>query len=101
MTQPLDIADSLSKTELVRRFNQIQKASAEMDLRQATTIVRKKIASDAQKAKEAEKSDLLIISEDRLRENGKKRYKKHNQDDEEKNQAVDDDNKAERLDIKA
>ena len=101
MPGPLEIADTLSKTELVRKFNQILKANSEMEQRQATSTIKQKIASDAEKASEPEKSDLLIISEENLKKNGKKRDKRDKQENEDEDQAVDDDNKTEHLDLKA
>jgi hypothetical protein len=101
MPGPLEIVDTLSKTELVRKFNQILKANSEMEQRQATSTIKQKIASDAEKASEPEKSDLLIISEENLKKNGKKRDKKDKQDKEDENQAVDDERDAEHLDLKA
>ena len=65
MVQSLEIADTLSKTELVRKFKQIQKAASEMDQRQAASILKEKKTTDPERTKESEKSDLLVITRER------------------------------------
>ncbi len=76
MIRPVELADMLSKTELVGKLYQIQKASSEMEQRQAKSILKEKTTGDAEKTKEAEKSDLLVISKDKPKEEDKKKYKK-------------------------
>lgn len=65
MVQPLEIADTLSKTELVRKFKQILKAASEMDQRQAASILKEKKTTDPERTKESEKSDLLVITKEK------------------------------------
>jgi hypothetical protein len=101
MVQPLEIADTLSKTELVRKFKQIQKAASEMDQRQAASILKEKKTTDPERTKESEKSDLLVITGEKQTGHEKKgprkdasRKKEQNRDDAEKESP-------EHLDLKA
>ena len=55
MIRPVELADTLSKTELVGKMCQIQKAGSEMEQRQAQSILKAKTTGDAEKTKEAEK----------------------------------------------
>nr|MBN2278319.1 hypothetical protein [candidate division Zixibacteria bacterium] len=76
MVQAIELADALAKTELVRKHDQIQKAGSEMDQRQAASSLKEKTAAGTEKAQEAEKSDLVIISKDQEKEKEKKKFKK-------------------------
>jgi hypothetical protein len=73
MIRPVELSDALSKTEVAGKINQIQKASSEMEQRQAASIMKEKIATDAERTHQSEKSDLLVISKDKEKESkGKK-----------------------------
>ena len=51
MVRPIEIADMLSKTELISKINQKLKANSEMEQRQAETILKKKTTAESQQAK--------------------------------------------------
>ena len=55
---------------------------------------------DAEKTKEAEKSDLLVIGKDKPNEEGKKKYKKSEKEPDDDDQDVTDENPPEHLDLK-
>jgi hypothetical protein len=99
MVNPMDIADTLSKTELVRKMYQTQKAGSEMEQRQAQSVLKEKTTGDAEKTKEAEKSDLLVISKDKPKDEDKKKYKKSEKEPDEKDQEGAEDNPPEHLDL--
>jgi hypothetical protein len=101
MVQSSDIAGVLSSTEFVAKMKQKLKAAPEMEQRQAASEVKRKISSEAERTKETDKSDLLIISNrDREQEPGKKgqREKKLEEDEIDENEEKSD-NKG--LDVKA
>jgi len=100
VVRPLEIADTLSKTELVGKMYQIQKAGSEMEQRQAQSILKEKTTGDAEKTKQAEKSDLLVIGKDKPNEEGKKKYKKSEKEPDDDDQDVTDENPPEHLDLK-
>ena len=86
MVEPAYLADTLSKTELVRQLKQAKISAPEIEQRLAKAIVRKKITDDAEKTRKAEESDLLIISEegkDKHRKQTQKREKSLEEDDQE------------------
>jgi len=99
MVEPLDIADTISKTELVRKMYQTQKAGSEMEQRQAKSILKEKTAGDAEKTKETEKSDLLVISQDKPKDEDKKKYKKNEKEPDENDQEEAEDEPPEHLDL--
>ncbi len=101
MIRPVELADTLSKTELVGKMYQIQKASSEMEQRQAQSILKAKTTGDAEKTKKAEKSDLLVISKDKPKEEGKNKYKKSEKESDDEDQETTDENQPEHLDLKA
>jgi hypothetical protein len=80
MVQPIEIADTLSKTELVAKLNQKLKAASEMEQRQAETILKQKQAAESQTAGQTEKTDLVVINADREKGKEKKKFK-HNEED--------------------
>ncbi len=99
MVRPIDIADLISKTELVRKLNQTKKASSEMEQRQFTTSLKQKTEEEAGRTTEPGKSDLLIITKDKPEKENKrpprrKKEKQNEQDDR-------DDSDGEHLDLKA
>ncbi len=100
MVNPLDIADMLSKTELVRKFFQTQKAGPEMEQRQAQSILKEKTTGDAERTKESEKSDLVVISNDKPKDEDKKKYKKNEKEPDDEDQETTEDDPPEHLDLK-
>ena len=106
MVQPVDIVDSLSKTELVRKLNHQIKTNPEMEQLQATKTFKEKTSDEAQRTKESIKSDMLIISQEQQEQEKKKKDKKKK--DKKKKEASDsqDENDTEKsdeqhLDLKA
>ena len=71
MVDPAYIADTISKTELVRKLKQEKKAAPEIEQRLIKDEVHRKTTDDAERTKEADKSDLLVISEE-----GKEKHRK-------------------------
>jgi len=101
MTGPMEIQDALSKTEIARRLNQIQKIGSEMEQRQAASLIKQKTTSNAGRTRRTDKTDLLIIGENKERKD--KRYKqpsKSNSDDLETDRDAEDDADREHLDLK-
>jgi hypothetical protein len=101
MIRPVELSDTLSKTELVGKMYQIQKASSEMEQRQAASVLKDKITGKAEKTQEPEKSDMLVISEDNLQEEKKKKDKQEKEESGDEDQEAADENPPERLDLKA
>lgn len=101
MVRAVDIADTLSKTELVRRLYQLKKASSEIEQRDAAAVVRQKTAADAEKTKGPEKSDLVIISTEGEAKEGKKRHGKREGKSDETTPDEPSQNSSEHLDVKA
>lgn len=101
MVQPVEIADTLSKTELASKLNQIKKANSEMDQRQFTTALKEKTSADAERTKESMKSDLLIITKDKQEQD--ERRKNHKKKKESDGQGGTDSDQSDdtRLDVKA
>ncbi len=101
MVRPVEIADTLSKTELVAKLYQMKKASSEMEQREAATVVEKKTTADAERTKEPEKSDLIIISKDMKEEGEKKKQPRKEKMTGEENQDEAGDKSPDHLDVKA
>jgi len=101
MVRPVEIADTLSKTELIAKLFQMRKASSEMEQREAATVVEKKTIADAERTKEPEKSDLIVISKDMKEEEEKKRQPKKEKMAGGENQDETDDKPPDHLDVKA
>ncbi len=80
MVQPMDIADTLSKTELASKLNQIKKASPEMEQRHFAQTLKEKTSAEASRTQESMKSDMLIISKDKQESENKKRDKQKKDD---------------------
>jgi len=76
MVEPTDIVDTLSKTELVSKLNQKKKASSEMEQRQFAESLKETISDKAQRTQESMKSDMLIISKDKMEQERKKKDRK-------------------------
>ncbi len=73
--KPIAITDTISKTQAVERINQIVKAHAEMEQRQAADVASRKNEKDLRKAREAEKSDMVIISKDQEKDEQQQKKK--------------------------
>lgn len=101
MIRPVEIADTLSKTELIAKLYQMKNASSEMEQREAATVVEKKTTADAERTKEPEKSDLIIISKDKKEEEEKRRQPKKERMTGNENQDEAGDNSPDHLDVKA
>lgn len=101
MDRSMEIADVLSKTEIVAKLKQMQKASPEMEQRQAASILREKTASDPERTRESEKSDLVIITKEREAGEEKKKYKKDEDKNDGSDQEQSDETPPEHLDLKA
>ena len=99
MVRPIDIADLISKTELVRKLNQTKKASSEMEQRQFTTSLKQKTEEEAGRTTESGKSDLLIITKEKPEKENKKYPKRKKKPPD--NQDNQDDSDGEHLDLKA
>jgi hypothetical protein len=82
VVDPAHIADTISKTELVRQLKQEKKAAPEMEQRLVQDEVRRKTTDDAERTKETGKSDLLVISEEGKEKNKKKMPKRDRPQDE-------------------
>ncbi|UCD18118.1 MAG: hypothetical protein JSV44_04190 [Candidatus Zixiibacteriota bacterium] len=76
MVDPMGIADAISKTELVGKMKQKQKAASEMEQRQAISTVKQKITTDAERAKETIESDHVVISREPQEQREKKKDKR-------------------------
>jgi hypothetical protein len=72
----MEIADTLSKTEMVAKLKQQLKNASEMEQRQAADTVRQKATDDAERARAAKESDLLVISNDQKKEDEKRKHKR-------------------------
>ncbi|MFH2036176.1 MAG: hypothetical protein ABIJ45_07225 [Candidatus Zixiibacteriota bacterium] len=101
MVQPIDVADLMSKVELVAKLNQKLKANADMDQRQAESVLKKKATAESEQAKQPEKTDLVIINADKEQDKEKKKFKQNKEDAEEEIQDELEDKNQPRLDIKA
>ncbi len=97
MVDPAYIADTISKTELVRKLKQERKAAPEMEQRLIQDEVHRKTTDDAARAKEAGKSDLLVISEEGREKHRKKMPKREKPETEE--ESPDQDTPEQHLDI--
>ncbi len=99
MVRAVDIADTLSKTELVRKINEEKKQAPEMEQRLHAEKMRKDSSDSAERTGQSEKSDMLIISD----ENRKKEKKSRRNKDEEPSPDEDGPQEApgEHLDVKA
>jgi len=101
MIRPVELSDTLSKTELVGKMYQIQKANSEMEQRQAASVLKDKTTGKAEKTQEPEKSDMLVISEDNLKEEEKKKDKQEKKESGDDDQEATDENSSKHLDLKA
>jgi len=100
MIQPVELTDALSKAEVAGKINQIQKAHSEMEQRQVASALKEKINTDAEKTHELNKSDLVIINQDK--ENKEKNKEKKKDKESEQESAEDQPNPAaQHLDLKA
>lgn len=81
MVDPAHLADTISKTELVRQLKQEKKAAPEMEQRLIRDEVRRKTTDDAERTKETGKSDLLVISEEGKEKNQRKMPKREKPED--------------------
>lgn len=97
MVDPAHLADTLSKTELVRQIKQEKKAAPEMEQRLLRDEVRRKTTDDAERTKETGKSDLLVISEEGEKKSKKKMPKREKHQEKEK--STEDGSSARHLDI--
>ena len=94
-------ADVLSKTELISKMQQKQKAASEMEQRQAISTVKRKTASDSERTREAIESDQVIISRENPKQNGGKKEKREKLNDEATNGDDTDEAEGGHLDMKA
>jgi hypothetical protein len=101
MVRPVELADFLSKAEVIGKLKQIQKANSEMEQRQASSILKEKKTTDPERTHEPEKSDLLIITRDEQKEKEKKGYKKGKEDNGNDNQDESESQQPDHLDLKA
>ena len=101
MDRLMEIADVLSKTEIVAKLKQMKKASAEMEQRQASSIVKEKSTADPKRTKEPGKSDLLIITKDKDSGEEKKKFKKNDDEEQSDNRDEQDESSPGHLDVTA
>jgi len=101
MDRLMEIADVLSKTEIVAKLKQMKKASAEMEQRQATSILREKSTADPKRTKKSGKSDLLIITKDKDSSEEKKKFKKDEDKEQDESRDEQDDSSSGHLDVTA
>ncbi len=101
MVRPIEIADVLSRAEIVRKFNEIKKQAPEMDQRQYRSKLQKETSEKAGRTQESGKSDLVTITkEQRERREDKKRQREKEEETPNKKSAEEPD-KGENLDLKA
>ena len=101
MVQPIEIADVLSKTELVRKFNEIKKQAPEMEQRQFSTKLDKATSEKAGRTNESGKSDLLTISKDQEEAREERKRQKRREESTPKKKPAEEPDKGENLDLKA
>lgn len=94
--RPIALQDNLAKTQAAERMNQIQKAHGEMEQRLAADALKQKTTADMEKARESEKTDMLIIRE----EQEKEKRDKHKQKDDENESEDQKKDKSQHLDLK-
>lgn len=68
MVRPIVLQDNLAKTQAAERMNQIQKAHGEMEQRQVAEALKQKASADTTRTRESEKTDMVIIRNDKERE---------------------------------
>ena len=81
MVQPVEIVDTLSKTELASKLNQMKKASSEMEQRQFTKTLKDKTSAETERTNESMKSDLLIITKDKQEQEEKRQGQRKKKDE--------------------
>ncbi len=101
MIRPVELTDALSKAEVAGKINQIQKAHSEMEQRQVASALKEKINVDAEKTHRLEKSDIVIINQDKQNDEKKKREKKQDKDSEKDSDQNESLPSQEHLDLKA
>lgn len=101
MVRPIEIADTLSKTELVAKMKEKLKASPDLEQREAAESLKEKTSADAARTKETERGDLLIISNDQRKEGEKRKLKNKQDEPEETPDEETDEEQPEHLDLKA
>ncbi len=101
MVQPVDIVDNLSKTELVRKFNQKIKESSEMEQRQATQMLKDKTSDETKRTQESIKSDMLIITKEQKEREEKKKEKKKEEESDNQDETDMEKSDNQHLDLKA
>lgn len=101
MVQPVDIADNLSKTELVSKLNQMKKASSEMEQRQISRTLKDKTSDETQRTQESIKSDMLIINKEKQEQEEKKKKQKEKEDGDNQGESDMDKSENQHLDLKA
>jgi len=101
MVRSIELQEALSKAEVVGKLKQMKKAASEMEQRMATSTLKRKTIADAERAREPEKSDLLIISRENRNRNGKKQNPDDNKEHQNNKPAEDDEDSSGRLDVKA
>ncbi len=101
MIRPVELSDAMSKAEVAGKLNQIQKAHSEMEQRQFAAALKEKITVDAERTRETEKSDLVIISKDKQEQEQNRKEKKKEGDSGEENEEEKNPPPQEHLDITA
>lgn len=101
MVQPVDIADNLAKTELLRKLNQTIKNSSEMEQRQVTATFKDKTSANAHRTQESIKSDMFIITKDQQEQEEKKKEKKKKDESDSQDDTDMDKSDKQHLDLKA
>ncbi len=86
MVRPVDLQDNLSKTQLLEKVHQLQKATPEEAQKQFSQELQKKIAEGKERVTDSPKSDKIIINRDEKREEEKKRQAKKENDDDNKDE---------------
>jgi len=101
MVRAIEVADLLSKVELVSKLNQKLKANADMEQRQTEQILKKKVTAESEQATQLDKTDLVIINADAKQDKEKKKYKHKEDEAEDETQDESEEKSQPRLDIKA
>jgi len=101
MVQPVDIADNLAKTELIRKLNQKIRTDEEMEQREATRTFKAKTSDDTKRTQESIKSDMLIINKEQRQQEEKKKEKKKEEESDNQDNPDMDQSEDKHLDLKA
>ena len=80
MVKPVDLQDSLSKTQLLEKIHQLQKSNPDEAQKQFASELQKKVADGKNKVTDLPKSDKIVIHrEDDKKKNNRENSKKNKQ----------------------